>query len=450
MKPSIFAAVTIALGVALSSAPAQFVSPYTNSTTQPIPTSGTGGAPGGALNPANQTSLSVVVPRATTVAEVRLDLDITHTAVGNLRLELEHCGTIVPLYARSPNTTGNLNGVYRFQDNAPTTFASAVTAAGNGGVVVPNAYAPASPLAAFSGMNAAGTWTVTVFDLAAGDSGVLAGMTLTLIEGALYPAAGGPSVNIPDGLNGDCVAPVTKAIAVPTHGTIDDVVVRVTMAHTFVSDLDITIQHGSTTVFLSQWSAPTSGANVFGAYAFWDGASTAWTAIETATPTSAFIPSGTYRPNQPLSAFKGADQFGPWYLTVCDRGTNDVGALDVVSVEIGHSQYALTMTQPNGAASVTLVNSGGVPGDTFINLFTLAPGSYPFGWLDGLDITISDLVAQVQFGSPFTGTLDPCGSASVTVGGPIPSGLTVWGVSYDIDATGSPRMIKRAFTYTTQ
>ena len=109
----------------------------------------------------------------------------------------------------------------------------------------------------------------------------------------------------------------------------------------------------------------------------------------------------------------------------------------------------MTVSQPNGSASIEISNFGGAPGDTFVNLFTLSQGSAPAGWILGLDISIADLISQVSFGSPFIGTLNPCGWNLVTVPGPIPSGLTLWAVSLELDGAMTPVRSKPVFTYTT-
>lgn len=71
----------------------------------------------------------------------------------------------------------------------------------------------------------------------------------------------------------------------------------------------------------------------------------------------------------------------------------------------------------------------GPPGGVYFVGMTIAPGAFPFGWFYGLDIPLSDLVAQSAFGPPFTGAFSPCGTATFGPLFGVPSGLTVHAVA---------------------
>lgn len=416
----------------------------------PVPSSGTGGASGGVSNPANATTFSVNVPMGIDLSKVIVDVNLSHTSVGDLRIEVAHCGTSLVLYNQSPANTANLGGLYHFDSSMGIgTFASAISAAGPNGLVLPGTYAPAASLQPFNGMSSAGLWTLTIYDLAATGTGTLASFGVTFWGVAAYQSMT-TFVPIPDGASGQCLNPVGKVVTVPDHAVVGDLLVHVNFSHTYVSDLDITLEHDGVSMVISQWNAPISSADVNGVYGFWDGAGTDWTAAEASYSGASVIPAtGYYRPKQPLSPFAGHDQYGLWNLSVCDRWGGDTGMLGTVSLEIERSSYDLQLTQPNGPATIVLTNSGGVPGNSFVNLFTLAQGSAPAGWIAGLDISLSELLYQVSFGPPFTGVLGPCGSTSLTVGGPVPSGLAVWGVSLELDASLHLVATKPVFTYVT-
>jgi subtilisin-like proprotein convertase family protein len=448
MKSTKILAVACAAALAASAVRAQFNHSYWANTSLAVPPSGTGGASGGVSNPANATSFSIEVPIAVVMTKVVIGTYLSHTKIGDLRIDISHCDTTVSLYDQFPSTNGDLSGTYTFDDAAVTSFASAIYAAGSNGVVAPGTYAPLTPLSAFNGTSSAGTWTITVYDLLPQGQGGLFNLAVTVIG---YEAYQSDSLWLPitNGLSGQCLSPVVRVINVPTHGVIADTSVHVNMAHTWISDLDITIQHAGVSVALSQYNTPASGADVNGIYGFWDGAANAWTTAETSFAAST-IPAITYRPAQPLAAFAGLDQYGPWYFTVCDRAAADTGVLGTVFLSMSRSPYELVLSQPNGSASIKLVNQGGVPGDSFVNLFTLAQGTAPYGWVAGLDISVADVVSQLSFGAPFTGMLGPCGATAVTVNGPIPSGLTVWGASFELDVAMVPVATKRVFSYTTQ
>ena len=60
---------------------------------------------------------------------------------------------------------------------------------------------------------------------------------------------------------------------------------------------------------------------------------------------------------------------------------------------------------------------------------TLVQGTFPHGWLFGLDITANDLFSQVMAGVPFAGVLDASGSSSFTIPSGVPPGIRVYAVS---------------------
>jgi subtilisin-like proprotein convertase family protein len=440
-------ALVVAAGLA-AGARAQLTIAFSQPGFSNIPQSGTGGAPGGTSNPANAASITRFVQPAYSVDDLNVEIDLIHSAVGDLRMEVSHCGTTVVLYQQSPASYADLNGVYTFDSDAVSSFSSAIVGTPANGTVPPGTYLPANSLDAFNGMSTAGDWTVTIYDLAANEIGQMLAINLVVTSGQTYTTPW-QSASIPDGSNGQCLNPLVRVLNVADHGSIDDVVVGLEITHTYTSDLDITIQHQGVSVFLSQWASPACSGNLGGFYNFWDDGQVGWTTIEAQTSGSAVIPSGLYKPKEPLAAFKGLDKFGPWFLTACDRSANDVGSISQFNVDVIKSPYHLAIVQPNGPASVTLINSGGEPYFGFANLFTLVPGNQPFGWLGGLDIGMDDLLTQLTFGPPFTGTLGTCGSTSVTIPGPIPSNLQVWVVSFQLDPSGSPISVDPVRSYTT-
>lgn len=436
------------LVLASAGASAQMSETHSLPVSLPVPSSGTGGAAGGVGNPANAASVNLSCTEPRLIDRLKVGVDLTHSAVGNLRIEVSHCGTTVVLYDQSPASMANLTGVYEFEDNAPATFASAVQAAPLGGAVTPGSYAPAGSLGVFTGSSSGGQWTIKVYDLTQFDVGVLLGVTLTVYTGQQYisPTPPGP---IADGVGGNCLSPFTQVWNVPEHGPIDFLVVDLNVTHTYVSDLEIWLQHAGVSVLISQAGSPFSNADLSGWYTFYDGAQTAWTTAETSYANSV-IPSNVYRPKEPLSAFLGVDKFGPWYLTICDRSAGDLGTVNQpAQIHAYVSPWDLSLSQPNGSASITVANKGGIQGHIYANLFTLAPGNAPFGWLFGLDITLPNLIAQMDFGAPFVGLFDACGNASLTIPGPIPPNLTVWYVSIHVSPDWMPLAVERLGTYTT-
>jgi subtilisin-like proprotein convertase family protein len=413
-----------------------------------IPPSGSGGTSGWCgAGSADTASFAISVPDAFVLSHVNVQLLCGHQNVGDLTLTLSHCGTSVVLYDRLPASSSNLSGIYGFDDAAASTFAGAVGA--QPATVPAGTYSPVNPLSAFNGMSSAGDWTIWICDHHAGDTGLLTQMVLDLHGEQVLGGAISPALAIPDGYQG-CVSPVARAITVMTPGLVDTLEVTLGLHHTFVNDLDISIAHDGVVVTLSGAGSIAANVGVQGLYTFANpnGSLTSFD-LAAGGAGGGNVPSGIYLPDQPLAAFAGHSQLGVWLITICDGAAIDTGYLDFASISFSSSPYALTLSQPSGTSWLLMKNSGGSPGRSFVNLATLVPGSFPNGWLNGLDIGVSDVVSQLSFGSPFVGALDGCGLHNSIVAGPIPSGIWVQLTSFELDQLGQVVASVPAFQYHT-
>lgn len=120
-------------------------------------------------------SHSVTVPESVTMADVNVDLVVTHTWVGDLVVTLTHGADTVTLVDR-PGVPASTFGCS--EDN----YNIILDDQGTGGaietlcsvtMVSPPNYVPNSPLAAFNGDDSAGNWTITISDNAGADIGTL-------------------------------------------------------------------------------------------------------------------------------------------------------------------------------------------------------------------------------------------------------------------------------------
>lgn len=126
---------------------------------------------------------------------------------------------------------------------------------------------------------------------------------------------------------------------------------------------------------------------------------------------------------------------------------DDVSVLPNVAVL--PATWTLVIDQPLGTAMLRCLNFGGTAGNLYLNAMTQVAGSYPFGWFFGVAIPIMDLVAEINFGPPFFGTLDACGEATNIVPGPIPSGITAYIVAVEFTPGGSFVQAAPPFVYVT-
>lgn len=110
--------------------------------------------------------------------------------------------------------------------------------------------------------------------------------------------------------------------------------------------------------------------------------------------------------------------------------------------------YAFSITQAGVGGAVTFANSGGAGPNVYINVLTANLGLYPNGWFAGVDIPFAEFFNEFASGPPFYGLLDGAGSATLTIPGPIPSGLTFYAASIEFGLTAAVG-VQSAFTFTT-
>jgi subtilisin-like proprotein convertase family protein len=151
--------------------------------------------------------------------------------------------------------------------------------------------------------------------------------------GLAHTYSGTANLAIPDG--GGSANPATHTITVPDSFTIGDVDVRNTVTHTWVGDVSVTLQHGTTTVTLVD--RPGYAGSGFGCSA--DNFSNialddeGTLSIEGQCVTNLTSPPN-YTPNAALSAFDGQNSSGTWTLRVYDSATSDTGTFNSWSVVI--------------------------------------------------------------------------------------------------------------------
>lgn len=135
---------------------------------------------GGIGNPVSDT---IVVPDSFPIGDIDVSITITHTWVGDVTVSLEHDGTSVTLIDRPgvPDSTfgcdsSNFDGMVLDDDGT----GGAIESQCQTNLTSPPNYTPNNALAAFNGMDAAGAWTITVFDSATPDPGTLNAWSLAI------------------------------------------------------------------------------------------------------------------------------------------------------------------------------------------------------------------------------------------------------------------------------
>ncbi|MCC7012785.1 MAG: proprotein convertase P-domain-containing protein [Planctomycetes bacterium] len=298
------------------------------------------GTPGTTLSFSNAPALAIVdnatVSDSITVSglgtstfDVDLFVNITHTWGSDLDISLTSpLGTVVDVCSDNGGSFDNTFAGTLFDDqsaNNPVTYVYTDL------VAAPDLRSEVSMNASFAGQNPNGTWTLSIFDDAGGDIGVLHNWTLTVTDGTITVIPDGP-LGAPTTFT---TGPVAYAIADNSTTTVPltvaggstsivDVNAYVEIVHTWNSDLEISLQSPAlTTVMLSDnWG----GANddVFNGTTF-DQQST--------NPIASYVfadlvVAPDLRPDGNLGLFAGENANGTWNLIVTDQAGGDIGSVN--------------------------------------------------------------------------------------------------------------------------
>ncbi len=232
-------------------------------------------SPGLAIPDNNATGITstITVPVSMTITSVSVNTSITHTYIGDLEVSLiGPDGTTVLLHNRTGGSADNIVTTYNI-----TTRSS-------------------QSLGAFNTKNASGAWSLKVRDLAAVDVGTLNSWKVAFNG---YSTAA-PGLAIPD----NNTTGVTSTINVAATGTVADLRVRVSITHTYIGDLEVSlIAPDGTTVLLHNRTGG-SADNIVTVY-----------------------PDLT-APAQSLTALSGKAIAGAWKLKVRDLAAIDTGTLN--------------------------------------------------------------------------------------------------------------------------
>jgi subtilisin-like proprotein convertase family protein len=318
------------------------LSSFTQSTPTAIPS-----------GPATVTSTVSVTTTDTFIWDVDLTTNLTHTFAADLDITLmSPAGTIVTL--TTDNGAGNdnvFNGTLWDDDANP---AGQVPYTTNNGLVTDHAYAnltlasplaPEEPLGAFIGENPNGTWTITISDDLAGDSGSLDSWTLNVTTVDTVPTDTTASFTqstptaIPDG-----PAVVSSTVAVAAVGAfLRDVNITANITHTFCGDLDITLMSPAGTV-VTLTTDNTEDADVDNVFngTLWDddanpGGQVPYSSNNGVTTDHSYVNLVTatpLTPEEPLAAFIGENPNGTWTITISDDTAIDGGSLDSWTLQI--------------------------------------------------------------------------------------------------------------------
>jgi subtilisin-like proprotein convertase family protein len=239
-------------------------------------------SPGRAIPDNNLTGIQDVihVPDPGRLQDIRIQVDIKHTWIGDLRVLLRAPdGTTVVLHDRSGGSQDNVKETYDFA-KVPT-------------------------LGSLRDRSLTGNWTLQVQDLAAQDVGTLNNWKLEItISSALLVVEDIASIRIPD----NSPTGVQRILNLSAGKIIKDISVSIDITHTWIGDLRVTL-------------TPPGSAPI---------------PLHNQTGGSADNLIRTYRAQEVvgLQALRGRDTGGAWQLHVADLVSQDEGKLNRWGIEV--------------------------------------------------------------------------------------------------------------------
>lgn len=333
---------------------------------------------------------TVTVDEDVAVASVRVELDLSHTYIGDLRVALAHDGREVVVHNNEGGSDSDIKATL--------------------------------PVTGFDGMSAAGEWTLTVVDSASRDVGRLNGWTLHLTPGEGAPdvppssdlAAEGQGGAIPD----DDPTGFSETVALSGDGDVSGTAVRFAITHTYIGDLTVTLAHGERThTFHDRVGGGRDDLSGEFAVATFDGLPAAgdWTfaVVDSAgqdvgevTSWGIEVGTGEAPPLEPDTDPAAPEAFpGEGALDIPDDEENGVtsvavvpdgttGSAVAVSVNVSHTfRGDLRITVEHGAQSWPLHENAGGSADDFVESVVLDPA--PAGELGGeWTLRVVDSAAQ--------------------------------------------------------
>jgi uncharacterized repeat protein (TIGR01451 family) len=161
----------------------------------------------------------------------------------------------------------------------------------------------------------------------------------------------------------NCAVTVTRTFTVPTSFTVGDVDFGVLLAHTFRSDLRISLRSpgGTTAQLLLNTGTGVDNLNVL----FNDEAAAA-IATHTTVDTVGTVPpyQRNFMPNSPLSAFDGQNALGTWTMVICDSVAVDSGTFMRADLYITAQQVSVTKTSTVVSDGISTADPKAIPGAT--------------------------------------------------------------------------------------
>ncbi len=265
-------------------------------------------------------------------------------------------------------------------------------------------------------MTGANTVTLTVTDNAGNSSTCTSTVTVQDVTAPVITCIGAPGTVTDTASDSPALAiPDSNPVGVSTTITIaddfdiTDLNVNLDITHTWVGDLIVTLESpaGTSAVLIDRMGTTSGGVGCSSNDLMITLDDEATSPIEDECQPGPPAASGSFTPNNPLSAFDGESTMGDWILTISDNAGGDTGTLNTWGLEYSYDVSATPLNvylDANGMASIDpndLINTvdeacgytitaGGGGGGTMGSLTTLfaTNNGGSSGWAVMYDVTV--------------------------------------------------------------
>ena len=170
--------------------------------------------------------------------------------------------------------------------------------------------------------------------------------------------------NTPTTVPDDFPAGVNTTLNVPDSGTLTELMVTLDISHSYVGDIDVSLEHMNSSTRISLMDRPGVPATQWGCSGndidtLFDDMSSVLVEGQCNNSSPTIGPDS--KSEQVLAAFNGLDQSGDWVLNVSDNGGGDTGTINswcLMAVTGSVQQYTVGGSVSDLTGSVTLQNSG--------------------------------------------------------------------------------------------
>ncbi len=239
--------------------------------------------PNKAIPDMNESGISdkINCTRAGSLQSIKVEVDITHTYIGDLILTLvSPSGTTVTLHNRNGSSANNIQKIFEIGNT--------------------------SSLQILAGESINGDWSLEIQDMASRDEGTLNtwSIEISIETNTKITIEENPGEDIPDNITGG----ITRTLSVSQQGTIASITVDIDITHTYIGDLIVELTSPNHSKFLLHNRTGGGSDNLIKNY-------------NTAnTPT--------------LTSLLSNQIAGDWSLRVADRAGIDIGKLNHWKVEM--------------------------------------------------------------------------------------------------------------------